>query len=81
MRTSHWMIGLRQFSEEPLHFILLEWHIDLNSGVAGNRGSDPRADRLHVQLLLFASELIEDLVDKVFHLRCIHACRRNLDGN
>src|SRR5215813_6206862 len=35
--AGHWAFGLSQFSKEPLHLVLLERHVDLDSGMARNR--------------------------------------------
>ena len=38
------MIGFRQLREQPLHFVLFQRHVDLDSSVAGDGGGDARRE-------------------------------------
>ncbi len=40
VRAGHGVVGFRQFGEEPVHFVLLEGHVDFDGGVAGDGGGD-----------------------------------------
>ena len=51
--------------QQPLHLVLLQRHVDLDGGVAGDAGSDVGADPVQVQRLLLALELLQDLVQQV----------------
>ena len=44
MRAGHGTVGLGQFRQQPFHFILLERHVDLDGGVAGDGGGDARRE-------------------------------------
>jgi hypothetical protein len=59
MGTGHGVLGLRQLTKQPLHFILFERHIDLNRCVAGDAGGDAGSNLLEVQGLFLALELLE----------------------
>ena len=51
--------------QQPLHFVLLQRHVDLDGGMAGDAGGDAGANLLQVQRLLFALELLQDFVQQV----------------
>ncbi len=40
MWTTHRAVGLRQLLQQPLHFVLLQRHVDLDGGMAGDAGGD-----------------------------------------
>src|SRR5580704_4499862 len=46
--AGHGVVGFREFGEEPVHFILLERHVDLDGGVAGDGGGDAGANLFQV---------------------------------
>ena len=81
MRAGHRTIGFRKFAEQPLHLVRREWRIDLDGGVTGDTGSNPRPDFFQVDLLLFALELVEELVQHAFHVGSLHAAWRGLHGD
>src|SRR5215469_5327728 len=82
MWTAHGTVGLGQLLEQPLHFGLFERHVDFDGGVAGDRSSDLCANLLQIEGLLFALELLEDLVQHVldFRRRNARRCSLHRDG-
>ncbi len=81
MRTTHWTIGFRELFEQPLHLILFERRIHFDCRMARDGSGNPAANYFHVQRLLLAVELIEQLVNHVLDLRSLHSRRRGLDGD
>ena len=75
------MVGFREFGEEPLHFVLLQRHVDLDGGMAGDGGGNAPANLFQVQGLFFARDLIEQLVKHVLDRGRIHARRCKLHGD
>ena len=69
------MLGVGEFGQQPLHFVLLERHVDLDRRMAGDRRCDPRAHRFQIDDLVFARELLEDFIQHVLDLRSVHARR------
>src|SRR5215469_11596114 len=82
MWTAHGTVRLGQLLEQPLHFVLFERHVDFDGGVAGDRSSDLCANLLQIEGLLFALELLEDLVQHVLDFRRGNArrCGLHRDG-
>ena len=60
---------------------MLQRHVDLDGGVAGDGRGNPRANFFHVQRLLFARKLIEQLVQHVLDLRSLDARRSDFDSD
>ena len=75
------MVGFCEFGEQPVHFILLERHVDLDGGVAGDGGGDAGANLFQVQRLLFARDLVEEFVQHVLDCGCIYAGGRDFHGH
>ena len=75
------MVGLGQFGEQPFHFVLFQWHVDLDSGVAGYGGGNSSAHGFEIDGLLFTSQLFEDFVEQVLDLRGVYAGRGEFDRN
>ena len=69
------MVGFREFGEQPVHFVLLERHVDFDGGVAGDRGGDAGANLFQIQRLLFARKLVEQFVQHMFDRGRLHARR------
>src|SRR5215470_504588 len=44
MRAAHGTFGFGQLFEQPVHFILLKGHVDLDSSMAGDTGGNARAN-------------------------------------
>ena len=65
MGARHGMVGFGEFREQPFHFVLLQRHVDLDGGVAGDGGGNAGTDLFQVQRLLFARELVEQFVQHV----------------
>ena len=59
------MVGFGQFREQPLHFVLLQRHVDLDGRVTGDGRGDAGADLFQVQRLFFARELLEQFMQHV----------------
>src|SRR5579864_492302 len=78
MRTAHGTLGPGQYLQQPLHFFLLQRHVDLDGGMAGDRGRDPRPDGVQVKRLLLFLELVEQFHQHLLHLRRLDACGRSL---
>src|SRR5260370_435915 len=72
------MLGFRQFRQQPFHFVLLQRHVDFDGRVARDRGCDRGPDLLQIQRLLFARELIEQIVQHVLNRGGIHSRWRHL---
>ena len=62
------MIRFGEFGKQPFHFVLLEWHIHFDGGMAGNRRCNTRANRLHVQALFFARKLLQQFGEQMLDL-------------
>ena len=75
------MVGFRQFGEQPVHFVLLERHVDFDGGVAGDGGGDAAADLFQVERLLFARDLIEQFVQHFFDRRGVDSRGRDFHGD
>src|SRR5882672_7781083 len=73
MWAGHWMLRLREFSEEPLHLILFERHVDLDRGMTRDRRGNTRAHSLEIDGLIFARQLFKDFVEHVLDLGGVHA--------
>jgi len=75
------VVGFRQFGEKPVHFVLLERHVDLDGGMTGDGGGDASTNLLQVQRLLFARDLVEQFVEHVFDSGCVNSGGRDFDGD
>ena len=75
------MVGFREFGEQPVHFVLLKWHIDLDRGMARDGRRNAPANLFQVQRLLLPLNLVEQLVQHVLNLRRVHSGRRNFHRN
>ena len=77
MGAGHGMVRFGQFGEQPLHFILLQRHIDLNRCVARDGRGNPSANLFQIQGLLLARNLIEQLVQHALYRCSVYPRRRN----
>ena len=78
MGTAHRAIGFGQLAQQPLHFVLLQRHVDLDGRMARNTGRDIGANLLQVQRLLVALELLDYLVQQMLDIARRNACCRGL---
>ena len=73
MRAGYRAVGFGKFSEQPLHLVLIEWHIDLDRCVAGNRRSNTGAKLLQIDRLLLARDLVDQFMQEMLNLVRLYA--------
>ncbi len=81
MRTAHRTIRFCQLFQQPLHLILFERRIHFDSRMTRYGSGNPAANHFHVQRLLLAVKLIEQLVNHVLDLCSFHSRRSGFDGD
>ncbi len=74
MRAAHGIIRFRQLAQQPLHFCLLQRHIDLDGRMARDARCDAGANLIEVQRLLLTLELLQDLMQQVLYIACDYPC-------
>ena len=64
--AAHGAIGFGEGGEEPLHFCLIERHVDFDGGVAGGAGGDFGLQRFDGDGGVFAFDAVENFGEKFF---------------
>ena len=54
MRASHRTVGFRELGQQPLHFVLLQLHVDFDGGMAGDGSGYARAHSFQIDSLILA---------------------------
>src|SRR5262249_47410388 len=77
--AGHRTVSFGELGEQPFHLVLIERHVDLDGGMAGDGGSDASANLLQVERLILAGKLIEQFMQQVLDLGSFNSGGRELD--